>query len=57
MEAKREIGGGEDGEGLDEDVGYGFVLGEVRVELVPEGAQDLLVWLLRREIFLQEEKI
>jgi hypothetical protein len=33
-EAQREVGGGEDGEGLDEDVGNGLVTGEVRVELV-----------------------
>lgn len=29
-----EVGGGEDGEGLDEDVGDGLVAREVRVELV-----------------------
>lgn len=33
-EAEREVGAGEDGEGLDEDVGDGLVAGEVRVELV-----------------------
>lgn len=33
-EGKGEVRGGEDGEGLDEDVGDGFVAGEVRVELV-----------------------
>lgn len=32
--AEREVGAGEDGEGLDEDVGDSLVLGEVRVELV-----------------------
>lgn len=34
MEGEREVWGGEDGEGFDEDVGDGFVAGEVRVELV-----------------------
>ena len=33
-EAQGEVGGGEDGEGLDEDVGDGLVTGEVGVELV-----------------------
>jgi hypothetical protein len=36
-EAQREVGGGEDGEGLDEDVGDGLVTREVRVELVAGG--------------------
>lgn len=34
--AEREVGGGEDGEGFDEDVGDGLIAGEVRVELVPD---------------------
>ena len=34
VQAEGEIGGGEDGHGFYEDVGYGFVAGEVRVELV-----------------------
>jgi len=33
-EAQAEVGRGKDGEGFDEDVGDGFVAGEVRVELV-----------------------
>jgi hypothetical protein len=33
-EAKGEVGAGEDGEGLDKDVGDGLVAGEVWVELV-----------------------
>ena len=34
MQAETEIGRGEDGERFDEDVGGGFVPGEVRVELI-----------------------
>ena len=34
VQAEGEVGGGEDGEGFDEDIGDGFVAGEVRVELV-----------------------
>lgn len=33
-QAEGEVWAGEDGEGLDEDVGDGLVAGEVRVELV-----------------------
>ena len=33
-ESEGEVGAGEDGEGLDEDVGDGLVAGEVGVELV-----------------------
>jgi hypothetical protein len=33
-EAEGEVGAGENGEGLDEDVGDGLVAGEVWVELV-----------------------
>lgn len=33
-EAKGEVGGGEDGKSLDEDVGDGLVTGKVGVELV-----------------------
>lgn len=40
VEAEGEVGGGEDGEGFDEDVGDGFVAGEVRVELVSVGAES-----------------
>jgi len=32
--AKREVGAGEDGQGLDEDVGDGLILGQMGVELV-----------------------
>jgi hypothetical protein len=34
-EAEGEVGAGEDGEGLDEDVGDGLITRQVRVELVP----------------------
>ena len=34
VEAEGEVGGGEDGEGFDEDVGGCFIAGEVGVELV-----------------------
>lgn len=34
VERETEVGEGEDGEGFDEDVCYGFVFGEVGVELV-----------------------
>lgn len=34
MESEAEVWGGEDGEGFDKDVGYGFVFGEVGVELI-----------------------
>lgn len=34
VQAECEVGGGEDGEGFDEDGGYGFFAGEVGVELV-----------------------
>ena len=37
VEAEGEVRGREDGEGFDEDVGDGFVAGEVRVELVSVG--------------------
>lgn len=37
-----EVGAGEDGEGLDEDVGNGLVTGEVGVELVAAAS-----WLVR----------
>lgn len=37
VEAEGEVWGREDGEGFDEDVGDGFVAGEVRVELVSVG--------------------
>lgn len=33
-EAEGEVGAGEDGEGLDEDVGHGLIAGEMGVELV-----------------------
>lgn len=35
MKAKREVGGWEDGQRFDKDVGDGFVFCEVRIELVP----------------------
>jgi hypothetical protein len=35
-EAEGEVGAGEDGEGLDEDVGDGLITRQVRVELVSE---------------------
>ena len=34
-EAEREVGRGEDGKSLDEDVGDGLIARKVRVELVP----------------------
>lgn len=34
VQGEGEVGGGEDGERLDEDVGDGFVFGEVGVELI-----------------------
>lgn len=34
MECEAEVRGGENGEGFDEDVGYGFVFGKVGVELI-----------------------
>lgn len=37
VEAETEVGGREDGEGFDENVGGGFVAGEVWVELVAVG--------------------
>lgn len=33
-QAEREVGAGEDGQGLDEDVGDGLVAGQMGVELV-----------------------
>lgn len=44
VEAEGEVRGGEDGEGFDEDVGDGFVAGEVRVELVSSKGAE--VWLV-----------
>lgn len=44
VEAEGEVGGGEDGEGFDEDVGDGFVAGEVGVELVSSTGVE--VWLV-----------
>jgi hypothetical protein len=35
VEGEREVGGRENGQALDEDVGDGLIFGEVRVELVP----------------------
>lgn len=34
MKSEREVWRGENGEGLDEDIGYGFILGEVGIELI-----------------------
>lgn len=34
MKAEGKIGGGKDGEGFDENVGYCFVFGEMWVELI-----------------------
>lgn len=45
MQAEGEVGGGEDGEGFDEDVGDGFVAGEVGVELVSDLAREG-VWVV-----------
>lgn len=39
VESEGEVGGWEDGEALDEDIGDGLVFGKVRVELV-SAAQD-----------------
>lgn len=39
MQCQREIGGREDGQALDEDVGDGLVLCEMRIELISAGAQ------------------
>lgn len=36
MEAEGEVGGGKDGQGLDEDVGDGFVFRKVGVELISD---------------------
>ena len=38
VEGEREVGRGKYCEGFDEDVGYGFVFGEVGVELIPTAA-------------------
>lgn len=35
MECEGEVGRGENGKGLDEDVGDGLVFGEMGIELVP----------------------
>lgn len=43
-QAKGEVGAGEDGKGLDEDVGDGLVAGEVRVKLVAA-----MPWLARNK--------
>lgn len=43
VEGEGEVGGGEDCQGLDKDVGDGFVFGEVWVELVPTANEDLSV--------------
>lgn len=47
VEAEGEVGGGEDGEGFDEDVGDGFVAGEMRVELVSGWWREGGWWLVR----------
>ena len=39
VKSERKIGGGEDSERFDEDVGYGFVFGEVGVELIAAKSQ------------------
>lgn len=41
-QAEGEVGAGEDGEGLDEDVGDGLVAGEVRVELVAAAMRSVM---------------
>lgn len=41
-QAEGEVRAGEDGEGLDEDVGDGLVAGEVRVELVAAALRSVL---------------
>lgn len=45
-ETEGEVWAGEDGEGLDEDVGHGLIAGEVWVELVSELALSVLELLL-----------
>lgn len=40
VETEGEVGGGDDGEGFDEDVGGGLVDEEVRVELVSVGKKE-----------------
>lgn len=47
VEAEGEVGGGEDSEGFDEDVGDGFVAGEMRVELVSGWWREGGWWLVR----------
>jgi len=42
-QAKGEVGAGEDGEGLDENVGDGLVACEVRVELVAAVVRSVVV--------------
>lgn len=46
VQAEGEVGGGEDGEGFDEDVGGGLVDEEVRVELVSVGEEGRGRWWL-----------
>lgn len=46
MESQREVGGREDGQALDEDVGDGLIFGEVRVELVSAKHAERLVFSL-----------
>lgn len=56
VQAEGEVWGGEDGEGFDEDVGDGFVAGEVRVELVSVagGGEWFVSEGSRREDLVQE---
>ena len=50
-----EVGGGEDGEGFDEDVGGGFIAGEMGVELVSvEETHTLSAKKGRYEVRLQD---
>lgn len=53
VEAEREVGGGEDGEGFDEDVCDCFVFGEVGVELVAGRSAKFSSWL---EIEMREAR-
>lgn len=49
VEGEREIRGGEEEESLDENVGDGFLLGEVRVELVAGGVSGVCCGGVKRE--------
>ncbi len=56
MQGKREVGGGENSESFDEDVGYCFVFGEVGIELVSGDSQEPLVCCFTRCDSTREEE-